>query len=38
MHLAAARRAPRAGWVVVAVGRVPENWEPYLQARTSLSA
>ena len=30
--------APRElTWVIVAVGRVPEHWEPYLQA-TSLSA
>jgi len=35
MHLARVPRAPRElAWVVVAVGRVPEAWKPYL-ARAS---
>ncbi len=39
MHLARRPSAPRAlAWVVVTVGRVPEHWAPYLEARTSLSA
>jgi 5-methylcytosine-specific restriction endonuclease McrA len=39
MYLARRPSAPRAlAWVVVTVGRVPEHWAPYLEARTSLSA
>ena len=31
MRLARPPRAPReTAWVVVAVGRVPEDWKPYL--------
>lgn len=39
MRLARPPRTPREiTWVMVAVGRVPELWEPYLQVRASLSA